>query len=204
MAYGKLYGVSVGPGDPELLTLKAVRAIKEADCIAIPNKGDGRRTAFAIIGEYLDGKEIIDCETPMTLDRKIVLAAYDKIADDLCAALEAGKTVAYAVLGDATVYSTYAYIQDLVIARGFEAEIIPGVTSFCAVAAKLGKALCEGPEELLIIPAGAGNIERALDYPANKIIMKTGKTLPKVREELDKRGLLESSAAIMNLSLIHI
>lgn len=196
-----LYGVSVGPGDPELLTLKAARILQEADCIAIPNKGNGRRTALGIVDAYLEGKEIIDCATPMSLDRDVVLKAYRKIADDLCKALGEGKTVAYAVLGDATIYSTYAYIQDMVIADGYDAKIIPGVTSFCAAAAELGVALCEGPEQLLIIPAGKNSVEDALDYPSNKVIMKTGKSLGAVKEELDKRGLLETSSAVMNCGL---
>ena len=91
MGKGKLFGVSVGPGDPELLTLKAVRLIEEADVVAVPNIGHKRQTAYTIAEEYLKGKELLDCSTPMTKDRSIVLAAYDKIADDLCAVLDAGR-----------------------------------------------------------------------------------------------------------------
>ena len=73
MANGKLYGVSVGPGDPELLTFKAVRVIQESDVVAVPNIGHKRQTAYTIAEAYLEGKELLDCSTPMTKDRAIVL-----------------------------------------------------------------------------------------------------------------------------------
>ena len=88
---GKLFGVSVGPGDPELLTLKAVRVIREADVVAVPNIGHKRQTAFDIAKEHLQGKQLLDCATPMTQDRAATEAAYAKIADDVCALLDEGK-----------------------------------------------------------------------------------------------------------------
>ena len=75
---GKLFGVSVGPGDPELLTLKAVRIIEQANVVAVPNIGHKRQTALQIAAAYLSGKELLDCPTPMTKDRTKVLTAYEK------------------------------------------------------------------------------------------------------------------------------
>ena len=201
MGKGKLFGVSVGPGDPELLTVRAIRAIREADVVAIPNIGHKRQTAYAIAEEYLEGKELLDCSTPMTKDRSIVLAAYDKIADDLCAALDAGKDVAYLCLGDIGVYSTYIYVHDIVVGRGYDAEIIPGVTSFSACAAKLGTALCEGPERLLVAPVMAADVDDILDVNANKVFMKSGKAVHELRDKLEAHGQLEHASMVANCGL---
>ena len=111
---GKLYGVGVGPGDPELITQKAARIIRQAHVVAVPDRGGGGQTARAIAGELLEGKEILTCATPMVRDREKVQAAYRRAAEDICALLEAGKDVAFLTLGDPTVYSTYIYIHRLV------------------------------------------------------------------------------------------
>lgn len=201
MQKGELYGVSVGPGDPELLTLKAVRIIQEADVVAVPNIGHKRQTAYAIAEAYLEGKELLDCSTPMTRDRDVVKAAYVKIADDLCALLDAGKSVAYLCLGDIAIYSTYIYVHDIVVARGYDAQIIPGVTSFSACAAKLGMALCEGPERLLVAPVMAADVDDILDTPANKVFMKSGKAVHELRDKLASHGQLEQASMVANCGL---
>lgn len=201
MEKGKLYGISVGPGDPELLTLKAVRLIKEADVVAVPNIGHKRQTAYTIAEAYLEGKEILDCSTPMTRDRSVVKAAYAEIADKLCSLMDEGKSIAYLTLGDVTVYSTYIYVHDIVRSRGYSSEIVPGVTSFCACAAKLGTALCEGPERLLVAPVMASDIDDILDVPANKVFMKSGRAIGELRDKLEERGELENASMVANCGL---
>lgn len=201
MKHGKLYGVSVGPGDPELLTLKAVRVIREADVVAVPDIGRNRQTAYGIAREYLEGKRILNCPTPMSRDRQAALAAYRAIADEVCALLEAGEDVAYLTLGDATVYSSYLYVHDLVRERGYEAEIIPGVTSFCAAAARLGQALCEGSEQLHVVPVIGADLDAALDLPGSKVFMKAGHELGVLRDALAKRGQLDHAALVANCGL---
>lgn len=201
MSKGILYGVSVGPGDPELLTYKAVRTIREADVVAVPNIGHKRQTAYDICEEHLQGKELLDCSTPMTKDRSVVLAAYEKIADDLCSLLDEGKSVAYLCLGDIAIYSTYIYVHDIVVARGYTAQIIPGVTSFSACAAKLGMALCEGPERLLVAPVMASDVDDILDVPANKVFMKSGKAVHDLRDKLEARGELDRASMVANCGL---
>ena len=201
MGKGKLFGVSVGSGDPELLTLKAIRVIQEADVVAVPNIGHKRQTAYAIAEAYLEGKELLDCSTPMTKDRSVVLAAYEKIADDLCGVLSRGKSVAYLCLGDIAIYSTYIYVHDIVVARGYDAEIIPGVTSFSACAAKLGMALCEGPERLLVAPVMASDVDEILDVPATKVFMKSGRAVHELRDKLEARGELDRASMVANCGL---
>lgn len=198
---GKLYGVSVGPGDPELMTLKAVRVIREADAIAVPNIGHKRQTAYSIAEEYLAGKELLDCATPMTREHDAACKAYKKIVDDLCALLDAGKVVAYLCLGDIAIYSSYMYIHDIVVERGYEAEVIPGVTSFSACAARLGTSLCEGPERLLVVPVMASDIDDVLDVPANKVFMKSGRAVHDLRDALEAHGQLEGASMVANCGL---
>ncbi len=200
MRRGILYGVGVGPGDPELLTLKAARILQEADVIAMPDKGSGEGTAEAIAGAYLVGKERLNCPTPMTRDRKVLEECYARSADTLCALLDAGKTVAFITLGDPTVYSTYIYIHRLVVERRYEAELIPGVPSFCAVAARLGVSLCQGEEKLLIVPA-SHDVTSWVDLPANQIYMKAGRKLGELQALLAQHGRLEDAMAVSNCGM---
>ena len=135
---GTLFGVSVGPGDPELMTLKAVRIVRAADVVAVPDTGRGPGKAYHIAREYIAGKGLLTCATPMTRDPAATAAAHRKAADAICAFLDAGKDVAYLCLGDVSVYSSYHYVHRLVVERGYDAQIVPGVTPFCAAAARAG------------------------------------------------------------------
>lgn len=198
---GLFYGVSVGPGDPELLTLKAIRVIREADCIAAPNIGHGRQTALGIVSEYITDQELIDCSTPMTKNRDLVEKAYDEIADRIAALLDEGKTVAMITLGDATIYSTFFYVHDRLAALGYRIEIVPGVTSFCAGASKLGISLCEGPENLLVAPVTSGDVDRVIDTPANKVFMKSAHDLMWLKDKLAEHGQLENASLVTDCGL---
>ena len=145
---GILYGVGVGPGDPELLTAKAIRLLRECDAVAAPKSADGRQTALDIASPYIgQDKSILLFDMPMTHDRQARNASHDAAADALCALLDEGKTVVFLTLGDPTVYSTYWYVHKRVTARGYAAELVPGVPSFCAAAAAMGRALCEDGDE---------------------------------------------------------
>lgn len=201
MEKGTLYGVSVGPGDPELLTLKAVRAIQQADVVAVPNIGHGRQTAFSIAAEYIQDKPLIDCSTPMTRDASVRQAAYAENARVICEHLAAGRDVAYLCLGDIGVYASFAPVNDQVRAAGYDVIIIPGVTSFSASAARLGKVLCEGSERLLITPVMAADVDEILDVPANKVFMKSGKAVRELRDKLEARGELDHASMVANCGL---
>ena len=187
---GKLYGIGTGPGDPELLTIKAVNAINKCSIIAVPKTGKGERTAFSIIERYLSGKELFECFFTMDRDTAKRKEARQTAAKDIIRYLESGKDVGYVTLGDPTTYSTYMYVHEIIVAEGFEAEIIPGITSYTGAAAALGIALCEGDEALAIIPARhKGDIDELLSFPGNKVIMKSGENLGHVLKKLESRGL---------------
>jgi precorrin-2/cobalt-factor-2 C20-methyltransferase len=187
---GKLFGIGVGPGDPELLTLKAIRTIERCGVIAVPAAGSGERTAFSIVEPYLRGKELLECRFAMEHDVEKRRTARQTAAERVMERLAAEQDVGFITLGDPVVYATYMYVHEIVTAAGFDAEIIPGVTSFSAAAAALGIALCEEDEPLTVIPARhSGNVETLLDFPGNKVIMKSGKNLANVLNTLKERGL---------------
>jgi len=103
MSGGVFYGVGVGPGDPELLTLKAAGILKKADVIAAPSGGE-RRMALEAAAAFIEGKPILDCPIPMSGEGGGPEAAYKKIADAICGLLAEGRTVAYVTLGDPSIY----------------------------------------------------------------------------------------------------
>nr|WP_317325044.1 precorrin-2 C(20)-methyltransferase [uncultured Flavonifractor sp.] len=198
---GMLYGVGVGPGDPELITKKAERIIRQAAVLAVPDAGRGEKTALNIVGELAQDKELLNCAAPMVRDQAALEAAYERNADLVCAALDQGKDVAFITLGDPTVYSTYIYLHKKVIARGYDAEIIPGVTSFCAAAAKLNLSLCEKSERLLIVPASHKDVTDCLDLDANLVFMKAGREIGALKDTLAAHGLLDNASLVANCGM---
>jgi precorrin-2/cobalt-factor-2 C20-methyltransferase len=177
-------GVGVGPGDPDLITVKALEAVARADIVAAP-ESSGESAALAILGERLAGKTVVRYEFPMTRDADVLNHYQEQCAEGICEYLKQGKTVVFLTLGDPSIYSTYAYIQKKVQARGFTAGFIPGVPSFCAAAAALNVPLCEKDEALHIIPALYGDPQDALCLDGTKIFMKAGKDLPKLKSAIE-------------------
>ena len=183
---GRLYGIGVGPGDPELMTLKAVRIISQSDIIAIPSKDKDSCTAYNIAKqsvENMDLKEIVSIEIPMTKDRKKLSEAYEEGVRILEDKLLRGKSVAFVNLGAPTVYSTYMGVHERIVSDGFDAEIVSGVPSFCAVAARLGIPLAKTRESIHIYPATYENND-IFNTEGTKVLMKSGKRLAEVKRKL--------------------
>lgn len=202
MSKGRLYGVGVGPGDPELMTAKAIRLLRVCDIVAAPQSTGGRKTALDIAAPYIaKDKPVRLFDMPMTHDKQARNASHDAAAEAICALLEEGKTVVFLTLGDPTVYSTYWYVHRRVAERGYEAELVPGVPSFCAAAAAMGRALCEDGEMLHIIPATHGRAEEGLSLSGSKVLMKTGKSVLEVRELLRQRGELANAALVERVGM---
>ena len=178
------YGVGVGPGDPELLTLKAVRIIEECDVLAVPGRTKEDSVAYGIALAAVSGiaqKETICIHMPMTKDEKKLKESHENGAAQIIRLLEQGRSVAFLTLGDPTIYSTYLYLQKLVQEAGFETEIISGIASFLAAGAALNTGLVEKEQQLHVIPSSY-EIEDALDLPGTKVLMKAGKKMPLVKE----------------------
>lgn len=187
---GKLFGVGVGPGDPELLTLKAVRLIKENNIVAVPGETKAESIAYKIVKKAIveiESKEIIAIPMPMTKDEKKLSQSHQEGAETIIKYLENGENVVFLTLGDPTIYSTYMYIHGIVGYRGYETEIISGITSFCAASARLNESLVEKSEMLHIVPSSYG-VEEALLLKGTKVLMKAGKKMNKVKEALQKKG----------------
>lgn len=183
---GTLYGVSVGPGDPELMTVKALRVIRESQTVALPNESLEDCIAYQIAVQMVPEireKEILCLPMPMTKDAAVLDSCHEDAARRIREKLAQGKNVAFLTLGDATVYSTCLYVYQRVKAAGEKTEIVSGVPSFCAAAARLDMALVSGSEELHVLPA-TYQIERGLHLPGVKVLMKSGKRLSQVKEQL--------------------
>ncbi len=197
---GILYGIGVGPGDPELLTIKGARLIREADIIALPQKKAGVDiTALEIVKPVVDvsDKPLLPLNMPMTKDREVLDKSYATAADKIINLLQEGKNVVFLTLGDPTVYSTYVYVHKLVLQAGYQAQLVAGVTSFCAVAARLNISLVEREEMLHLIP-GSYNDEQDdyLDLPGTKVIMKSASKIGKLKKQIIERGLVKNTQMV--------
>ena len=186
---GILYGIGVGPGDPELLTLKAIKAINLCDVIAMPDSGGEKQIALDIAREYIGEKPILALDLPMIRDQAELERKRMAAAGAICAKLDMGEQVGFLTLGDPMLYSTYSYLHGIITARGYTAKVIPGVTSFCAAAAALGQPLCEGGQSLHIIPALYADLESALALDGAKVLMKSGRKLEEAIELIKEKKL---------------
>ena len=187
---GILIGVGVGPGDPEMMTLKAIRAIRENEVIALPGPSAKETTAYAIAVQAvpeLEDKTLLSLDFPMVMDRTMQEEYHRSTALALENVLDSGKNVVFLTLGDVTIYSTFSYVQHFVEADGYRIELINGIPSFCAAAAALGQPLTEWTQPLHVIPA-VHKLDAALDMPGNYVLMKSGTKMAQVKEKLRKSG----------------
>lgn len=190
-----LFGVGVGPGNPELMTLQAVRVIENADIVAIPRSGQKVNVAYNIASgavKALDKKRIEELNMPMTRDKEELKRNHDAAAKAVAKWLDEGKNVAFLTLGDPTIYSTYMYVHKRVASMGYDTHIIPGITSFCAVAARLNDSLTEAEEMLHVIPASYEGFEEAMNLSGTKILMKSGKQIGKIKHYIKNMSKKQS------------
>ena len=187
---GIAYGVGVGPGDPELMTLKAIKLIRENEVIALPGKVPQETVAYKIAAAAapeLAAKTLIPVVMPMVKDRALIDQAHRKAAKLLEEYLDQGKNVVYLTLGDSTVYCTFSYIQHYLEADGYQTALVPGITSFCAAAARLNVPLCEWDEPLHVLPA-VHKTDADLSAPGNYVLMKSASQMKAVKDTLRRSG----------------
>ena len=183
---GTLYGVGVGPGDPELMTLKAVRLIRENKIIAVPGADPKETVAYKIAVQAvpeLAEKELLPIYMPMTHDPEELERNHAKGAQTLESHLEKENKIDFLTLGDPCVYSTFSYLQKRVEQDGYPTALVSGITSFCAAAARLNIPLSEWNEQLHIVPA-VHRLDSTLSESGNYILMKSGKKMNQVKEIL--------------------
>lgn len=187
---GILYGTGVGPGDPELMTLKAVRLIRENEVIALPGSKAKETVAYQIAVQAvpeLAEKTLLSVTMPMTHDKEEMNRNHEKAASLIESYLEQGKNVVFLTLGDPTIYSTCMYVQKRVAAHGYTTELVSGITSFCAAAARNNTSLVEWDEQLHVLPA-VHRLEGRLELPGNYVLMKSGRKMSQVKEILSESG----------------
>ncbi len=191
MKGGVLYGVGVGPGDPELMTLKAARLIGAADVVAFPALPGRESLARGIAaGVLAEGVEEMRIEVPMTPERAPAQAAYDAGAARIARVLEEGRDVVFLCEGDPLFYGSFMYLQARLAGR-FRVEAVPGVASPMAAAAAAGLALAARDEVLTVLPATLDDaaLRTRLAACDSAVIMKLGRHMGRVRALLDAMGL---------------
>lgn len=215
---GKLYAVGIGPGDPELLTLKAVRILREVPCIFVPKgREEGSSLALSIVQKTLtlQNKDIIEAYFPMMktaphpgplprgerepsqandLDSK-----WDEIVERVLGRLEKGIDVAFITIGDPGVYSTFFYLYGRLLERkpSLAIEIVPGISSINAAAARAGLSLGLGNERIAVLPANyLDSLEETLEKFDTVVLMKVNKVFDTVRDVLVKTNLADRTVFV--------
>ena len=198
MKTGNFYGIGLGPGDPELLTLKALHTIQKADCIFIP-RSDTKEDSLAleIVAGYVQGKTVREQIYPMTKDKSVLSAAWVKAAKEIYTEVAAGHEVVYLTLGDPMTFSTYIYLLrhlcELLPAHAI--HTIPGITSYNAAAGAANYPLLTGDERMAVIPVPANteDLRPILEMFDTVVMMKVAKKLDEIIQLLEDMNLLENA-----------
>lgn len=195
---GNFYGIGVGPGDSELLTLKAVRIIKSADCIFVP-KADSKESSLAleIVHDVVAGKRTIEQIYPMVTDKQKLEAAWSKAANEVKNEIDIGNSVAYLTIGDPLTFSTYCYLlQQLTKLIPIQhIHTVPGITSYNATACLGNFPLIEKDEKMAIIPISKNidELRPILENFETIVLMKVAKKLDEVIGLLEEMKLIDNA-----------
>jgi len=202
---GTFYGIGVGPGDPELLTVKAINALKKIDVLIAPKtekKSDS--VALSIAQPHLKPSvEIIFRTFPMVKDFASATEVFEAHRDEILKILRDGRNVGFATIGDPMFFSTYIYIFRLLKPCGVKIVTIPGVPAFLAIAAQIGRPLAFGNDILTIVPATAelDAIKSSLDRADSTVIMKVYKNFPEIVDALTARGMIDDAVLVSRCGL---
>jgi len=196
-----LVGIGVGPGDVDLLTIKAVKAIQNADIIMCPASNESRPSiAFTIVSPIIDkskNQEIIKLIFPMTKDKEILKASWKKNAKIMAETVLTGKNVVYLTVGDPFLYSTWIYMHKDLKENypDMNINVIPGIVSMFTFAAKVGVSVAEGAEKVAIIPScyDLSSVKEIAKNSESMIFLKDGRYFDKVIEVLKESGFPDDS-----------
>ena len=200
---GKLFGVSVGPGDWKMMTIKAKEALENSDYICFPAKAKGSSSfALSIIQEAIDisDKKIEEIVFSMDPKDEVRRQSENEAIDRLCQLMDEGKNISLITIGDAGIYSTYMYVDARIRAKGYETVVIPGISSFTYGAAMARLPLVIGDESFCVIPMAKGNVERlekAIVNNDNIVVMKAYDSLDIIAEILRRNDIPADSATVM-------
>jgi precorrin-2/cobalt-factor-2 C20-methyltransferase len=204
-----IWGVGVGPGAPDLVTLRAIATIRGADVIALPRSSEfGESVAWSIVKDHLDRRseqERLLLTFPMSNDPGRVRPYWDRALSEIAARIAAGKSIAFVTEGDPTLYSTFVYLQREARARwpDVRIEVVPGVTSVTAVPAVAGIALADGRERIAIVPAayGVDDADELLRNFDTVVFMKIGPEMHRVIEAIERHGLLDRAVYVAKATM---
>ncbi len=207
MKYGILYGIGVGPGDPDLMTLKGARVLERCRHVFVPKaRSENGSIALAIAGRYLGpGCQVHELVFPMSDDKGELSRRWTEAARSVAEVLGTGEDACFLTLGDPFLYSTYIYLVRSLREQlpGVEAITVPGITAFSAAAAMAEFAVGEGRERVVIVPA-ADNLDavgEALTGGGTVILMKVGKRLAAVLDLIEKAGFLDRAVYVSRAGL---
>ena len=198
MKKGKFYGIGVGVGDPENITVKATKKLHEVDVIVLPEAKSGEgSTAFNIVKEYVKaGVEQMFLEFPMIKDVEARKVFRKNNADKISAELEKGKNVAFLTIGDPMTYSTYTYVLEH-IADDVEVETVAGITSFNSIAARLNVPLMIGDEDLKVVSVNRKtDIYKEIENNDNLVLMKISRNFENIKKAIIETGNKENAVIV--------
>ncbi|MEG0309927.1 MAG: precorrin-2 C(20)-methyltransferase [Eubacterium sp.] len=205
---GIFYGLGVGPGDPDLLTVKAYKILQSADIIITPTKKMGKPSiAYRIVESHItDHTKVLEMSFPMislSKEREALEIQWKENADEIEKLLNDGKNVVFLTLGDPMVFSTYSYVMEFLLKRGIEVITLSGVPSFCNLAAQINIPLTQGEESLGVVAMTqpVEEIRQILDAHRNIVIMKVSANNALLAEELEKRGLEKAFVLVSNIGM---
>ena len=202
---GTFYGIGVGPGDPELLTVKAINALKKIDVLIAPKtekKSDS--VALSIAQPHLKSNvEIIYQTFPMVKDFAEETEIFAANTSEILQLLRGGRNVGFATIGDPMFYSTYIYIFRLLKSSGVNIVTIPGVPAFLAIAAQIGRPLAYGNDILTIIPATADleDVKNFLARADATVLMKVYKNFPEIVDALKSHNMIDDAVLVSRCGL---
>ena len=203
---GIFYGIGVGPGDPELLTMKAIHAIETVDVLIAPKteKKDGS-VALSIARPYLKPDvEIVYQVFPMIKGfAENNTDAWEENKQEILELLKAGKNVAFLTLGDPMFYSSYIYVYRLLEHESVDIRTIPGIPAFAAIGSQLGCPIVEGDDVLTIIPATAkpAKVKQAMQAADNVVLMKVYKNFDEVTDMLAENDMSDQAVLVSRAGL---
>ncbi|WP_018688318.1 precorrin-2 C(20)-methyltransferase [Ahrensia kielensis] len=200
---GKLYGVGVGPGDPELITIKAHRILQSCPVVAYPAPDSGQSFARSIVAEYLSAEQIeLPIIVPMRVERFPAAQVYDEASKNIAAHLDAGRDVVVLCEGDPFFYGSFMYVYER-LAERYDCEVVPGVSSIMTGAAMSGIPLAARNDVLTILPGPLPDDElRARINAADAlVIMKVGRHLARIRTLMGEMNLLDKAVYLERVSL---
>ncbi|MEU5254917.1 precorrin-2 C(20)-methyltransferase [Streptomyces longwoodensis] len=208
MSSSRLIGIGVGPGDPELVTVKGVNALRAADVVVVPVMDTGERgRAEATVLHYVPAEKVLRVVFALNerTDRARREAAWDEAGRQVAELLGRHGTVAFATIGDPNVYSTFTYLAHTVgeLVPGVAVETVPGITAMQDLAARSGAVLTEGTEPLTLVPVTAGSavLKDALAGPGTVVAYKFGRHAAEVAEVLRETGRLDDAVWGASLGL---